>query len=120
MVLLPHSSGGLQLALLTVAFSIGGVMFAIGVTITAEICPARQRGAVLSITVGLVTTAGLVGPYITGLVVQAADTPATGYALAFAVIGVLLLLGGALAVVFVRPEHTARHLNLRPPEPAPA
>lgn len=117
MLLFPQSSGALQIALLTVAFSIGGVMFAIGVTVNAEICPARQRGAVLAITVGLVTTAGLLGPYLTGLIVESTGTPAAGYALAFTIIGVLLLVGGLLAVIFVRPERTARRLGVLPAEP---
>lgn len=118
MLLFPQTSGGVQIALLTVAFSLGGVVFAIGVTVTAEICPTRQRGAALSITVGLVTTAGLLGPYVTGHLVQAASTPTAGYTLAFTVTGALLLLGGLLAVLFVRPERTAGQLGLRTTEPA--
>ena len=117
MVLFPVVPGtGLQIALLTVAFSLGGMMFAIGLTVTAEITPTRQRGAVLAITVGLVTTAGLLAPYVTGRIIQAAATPADGYAVAFTVAGALLIVGGLLAVIFVRPERTARHLGLRPAE----
>jgi MFS family permease len=118
MVLFPLTSGGLQIALLTIAFSLGGIVFAIGLTVDAEICPTRQRGAVLSISVGLVTTAGLLAPYITGRIIEAAGSPAAGYTLAFTIAGVLLLVGGLIAAIFVRPERTARRLGLRPAEAA--
>src|SRR5574340_1112705 len=109
MVLFPITSGGgLRMALITVAFSLGTIVFAIGRTASGEISPTHQRGAVFAITVGLVTTAGVVAPYVTGLIIQAAATPATGYALAFTLAGVLLLVAGLLAALFVRPERDAR------------
>ncbi|MET8468554.1 MFS transporter [Streptomyces sp. NPDC006422] len=116
MLLFPNVPGGaLQLGLLTLAFSLGGILFAIGVTVTSEITPARQRGSVLSLTVGIVTTAGLLAPYATGLIIEAAPDPAAGYGLAFGTAGVLMLLGGLLAIAFVRPERDA--LRLARPRP---
>lgn len=112
MLLFPNVPGGpLQLALLTLAFSLGGILFAIGVTVTSEITPARQRGSVLSLTVGIVTTAGLLAPYVTGLIIEAAPGPAAGYGLAFGATGALMLVGGLLAIVFVRPERDALRLG---------
>lgn len=108
-----------KITLLTLAFSLGGVIFALGVTVNAEISPTRQRAAVLSTTIGLVTTAGLLAPYVTGRVIEAADTPAAGYNEAFAIAAALLLAGGLLALLLVRPEHTARRLGLRPPRSTP-
>lgn len=114
MLLFPHVGGGwFQIALLTVAFSLGGVVFALGVTMNAEISPTRQRGAVLSITVGLVTTTGLLAPYLTGRLIQAASTPESGFTLAFTISGLLSVAGGLLAVFFVNPDRTARQLGLR-------
>jgi MFS family permease len=82
MLLFPLAGGGLRLVLLTVAFSLGGIIFAIALTVNAEISPTRQRGAVLSISIGLITTAGLLAPYLTGLIVEAA-----GYSPAWVVAG---------------------------------
>ncbi|WP_406633295.1 MFS transporter [Amycolatopsis sp. WGS_07] len=114
MLVFPHvGRGWFQIALLTVAFSLGGVVFALGVTMNAEISPTRQRGAVLSITVGLVTTAGLLAPYLTGRLIQAASSPGSGFTLAFTISGLLSIVGGLLAVVFVNPDRTARRLGLR-------
>ncbi|WP_037064229.1 MFS transporter [Pseudonocardia acaciae] len=109
----PLPDGPLKIALLTLAFSVGGITFAIGQTVSAEISPARQRGAVLAIGTGLVTFAGLLAPYLTGRIIQAAATPAAGYRLAFTLTGALMLLGGTLAVIFVRPERDATRLGLR-------
>ncbi|MEV6229705.1 MFS transporter [Saccharopolyspora shandongensis] len=112
MVLFPLTAGGLQLVLMTVAFSLGAIVFAIGSTVNSEISPARQRGAVLSIYTAAATTAGLIAPYVTGRIIEAAATPATGYTIGFTVAGVLLLLGGLLAALIVRPERDARRLGV--------
>ncbi|MDA3626574.1 MFS transporter [Saccharopolyspora sp. WRP15-2] len=111
MLLVPLvSHPGVKIALITVAFSIGAVKFAIGQTINAEITPPAQRGAVMSLTVGLVTLAGLAAPYVTGRIVEAAGDPTTGFAIAFAIPGTLMLIGGLLAFAFVRPERDAARI----------
>ncbi|MEV0051613.1 MFS transporter [Saccharopolyspora shandongensis] len=112
MVLFPLTAGGLQLVLMTVAFSLGAIAFAIGSTVNSEISPTRQRGAVLSIYTAAATTAGLIAPYVTGRIIEAAATPATGYTIGFTVAGALLLLGGLLAALIVRPERDARRLGV--------
>lgn len=113
MVVFPLTGRGWpHLALLTIAFSLGGIIFAIALTVDAEICPTRQRGAVLSISIGLITTAGLLAPYVTGRIVEAAGTEASGYTLAFTIAGVLSIAGGLIAMIFVRPERDARRLGL--------
>ncbi|WP_435156517.1 MFS transporter [Amycolatopsis sacchari] len=108
MLLFPLAGGAVRLALLTLAFSLGGIVFAIVLTVNAEISPVRRRGAVLSISIGLITTAGLLAPYVTGRIVEA-----VGYTPAWVVAGVLSVVGGLLAVLFVRPERDARRLGLR-------
>lgn len=111
MLLVPFvSHPGVKIALITVAFSIGAVKFAIAQTINAEITPPAQRGAVLSLSVALVTLAGLAAPYVTGRIVEAAGDPATGFAIAFAIPGALMLIGGLLAFAFVRPEREAARI----------
>lgn len=112
MVLFPLTTGGIQLVLLPFAFCLGTVVFAIGSTVNGEISPTRQRGAVLSIYTAAATTAGLIAPYVTGRIIEAAATPAAGYAVGFTVAGALLLLGGLLATLIVRPERDARRLGV--------
>ncbi|MEV0705024.1 MFS transporter [Saccharopolyspora sp. NPDC050389] len=103
---------GLRIALIAVAFSFGAVTFAIGQTVNAEISPPAQRGAVLSTTVGLVTLAGLAAPYVTGRIVEAAADASTGFGVAFAIPGVLMVVGGLAAMIFVHPERDARRIGV--------
>lgn len=111
MVLLPTvTQPVLRIVLIAVAFSFHGVTFANGQTVNSEISPPAQRGAVLSVSVALVTVAGLLAPYVTGRLVEAADGPAAGFATAFAIPGVLMMAGGLGALFFVRPERDARRI----------
>ena len=47
---------------------------------------------------------GLVAPYATGLIVDAAENPAAGYALAFEILGIVGAVAAIGALVFVDPE----------------
>ncbi|MFC9788217.1 MFS transporter [Rhodococcus sp. NPDC127528] len=114
MLLLPVAPAGLAtMVLLTLAFAIGGVQFAIGATVIGAIVPVRQRAAVFSTLTGLITTAGLVAPYVTGRLVEAAGgaDSAAGFNHAFVIAGVLLLAGGTMSVLFTRPERDATRLG---------
>ena len=117
MLLFPFITGWVQIALITIAFSLGAIVLAIGSTVTGEISPTRQRGAVLSIYVAAATSAGLLAPYITGHVIEGAPTPGAGYTGAFIIAGVLMLLGGLLALLIVRPERDRHRLGLGAADP---
>lgn len=113
MLLIPAvSDPGLKIALIALAFGLHGVTFAIGQTVNGEISPPAQRGAVLSLSVALVTVAGLAAPYVTGRIVQASGNAATGYATAFTIPGVIMVVGGLASLFFVRPERDARRILL--------
>jgi len=62
-----------------------------------------QRTSVLSLFIGLQSTSGIVAPWATGLLIDAADTPSQGYRVAFVVLGLLIFAGGAIAAVVVDP-----------------
>ena len=76
-------------------------------TIT-ELCPPRQTAGTLGVFMAMMGIGGLVGPYITGLIVDAADNPAAGYATAFQVFGVVALVFALGALVFANPERDKR------------
>ena len=59
---------------------------------------------------------GLVAPYATGVIVDAAATPAEGYATAFQVLGIVAAVCAVLALVFADPERD--RARLRPHAPA--
>nr|WP_020495833.1 MFS transporter [Sciscionella marina] len=113
MLLLPVTpAGAAQIVVLTIAFSVGTIFNSVSIAVNAEISPTRQRAAVMGTCTGLVTTAGLIAPYLTGQIIQTADSPAAGYTVSFTIAGVLLLASGVLALLFMRPEHTRNHIGL--------
>lgn len=47
---------------------------------------------------------GIVGPYITGLLIERSATQAAGFHMAFQLCGIILLICGGLVWLFVRPN----------------
>ena len=64
----------------------------------------------LAISTAIVTLSGAFGPYVMGWVIQHAATPIQGYELSFAILGVLLLAGGIVGLLFIRPEADRKRL----------
>lgn len=109
----PHvSTPWLAFGLLAVGLGAPGATFPLGQLVAAEISPVRKRSAVLGWTVGLVTTAGLVAPAITGRLIDAAPDPGQGYVDAWTLAGVLLVAGALIAAVTIDPRRDARALGI--------
>jgi MFS family permease len=105
MMVLSKSSGGFEPVLAAmVAFASCGVAFAIGPTLTGEISPVRQRGAMLGIGNGLFTTAGLVAPWLMGHIVDVGVNPAQGFREGFMYAGCFIVVGGIAAMALINPE----------------
>jgi hypothetical protein len=58
----------------------------------------------LAINNAVATSAGLIGPYVMGSVVQGANRAADGYERGFFICGIVALLGGTIGMLFLRPE----------------
>ena len=67
----------------------------------------------LAIVNSVVTLAGVIAPFAMGSVIQNAATPLAGYEKGYVVFGILLLAGGLIGLIFIRPEidraRLARH-----------
>lgn len=70
----------------------------------AELCPPQQTAGTLGALVGIFTIGGFIAPYATGRIVDAASSPAAGYATAFQACGVVAIGAGLLAIVLADPE----------------
>lgn len=81
--------------------------------IVSELTPQPQRSAMLAITTSIVTSAGLLSPWIMGRIVQAAATPVEGYELGYAILGGVMIVGGLIGLVCVRPEADRARLARR-------
>ncbi|MGA7807754.1 hypothetical protein [Bradyrhizobium sp.] len=105
MILLARSAGAIeQIPLVMMAFAVGSVAFALGPPLIGEISPVHQRGAMLGITNGVFTTAGLVAPWLMGRIVDVGVNPAQGFRDGFLFAGLLILAGGFVAMLLINPE----------------
>jgi MFS family permease len=105
MILLAKSSGAFeQIPLAMVAFAVCGVAYALGPTLIGEISPVHQRGAMLGISNGVFTTAGLVAPWLMGHIVDVGVNPAQGFRDGFMLGGLLIAAGGLIAMALIHPE----------------
>jgi MFS family permease len=91
------------------------VITVIANAVVSEIVPVAQRGALLAIGTAVSASAGLLAPYVMGSVVEAAATPLDGFNTGFMICGIVMLIGGIIAMVLMRPEReTMRWANEMP------
>ncbi|RZN34402.1 MFS transporter [Bradyrhizobium sp. Leo121] len=114
LVMLPYVPGiPVKIALTTLAVALPSAIYVIGNAVVGEITPAAQRGALLAIGAAVASSAGLLAPYIMGSVIESATTPLDGFNTGFFMCGVIMLVGGAIAIAFVNPEREAKWSSRR-------
>lgn len=102
---LPAAKGvTLAIALVCVGYGIAATSLPLLAACVSRIAPAGRQGSVLGLYFALQATSGLIAPALTGILVDAADTPAQGYALAFQVFGVVAAIGGVSVALLVHPD----------------
>jgi len=103
-------TAGLKIAVLVFGAAIGSTIFVVLPMIVSELTPQAQRAAMLAITTSIVTFAGVLAPRITGSIIQNAPTPLAGYEQGFVILGILLIAGGIIGLLFIRPEADRKRL----------
>jgi MFS family permease len=106
-------SNELKVALLVVGPAIVSTIYVVIPMIVSELTPQSQRAAMLAIVISIMTSAGVIAPFAMGAVIQNAATPLQGYEQGFVVLGILLLAGGLIGLLFIRPEADRRRLAAR-------
>lgn len=97
----------LLLPLLVVAFSAGNGQTPLTNSAIADICPPGRRSAALGLSYALAALSSLLAPYITGRIIDAAPNEALGYGRAFDLAALLLIAGGVVSMLLVRPDRDA-------------
>lgn len=64
----------------------------------------KRTAGTLGVFLALMAIGGLVGPYVTGLIVDAASDPGLGYATAFRIMGIVSGVCAVLAIVLADPD----------------
>ncbi len=100
----------LKVALLVFGAAIGSSIYVVLPMIVSELTPQAQRAGMLAITTSVVTFAGILAPRIMGSIIQNAATPVAGYEKGYVVLGLLLLAGGIIGLLFIRPEADRKRL----------
>lgn len=85
----------------SVGYGIGTVIIPQFNAAISEICPPQQMASVLGVFMALMATGGLIAPYLTGVIVDSAATPAEGYATAFQIFGIATVIGAVIALCAV-------------------
>jgi MFS transporter, ACS family, D-galactonate transporter len=105
LIAMPFMPGDpLKIACMVIGLAVPSVIYVMGHPIVSEFTPVPQRAAMLAINNAVATSAGLLGPYVTGSVVQSAASKVEGYHYGFMICGVVALVGGVLGMVFLRPQ----------------
>ncbi len=103
----------LKLAFLVFGTAVGSTIYVVIPMIVSELTPQPQRAAMLAITTSVVTLAGVIAPLAMGSMIQKAATPLAGYETGFTILGVLLLAGGLIGLLFIRPEADRKRLAMQ-------
>lgn len=95
----------------SVGYGIGSIVFPLYNAGLSEICPPKQLAGALGVFLAIMSTGGLIAPYLTGLLVDAASDPAAGYALAFQIMGIVAVVAAVIALLTVNPVRDARRVR---------
>lgn len=104
------TSPWVAVAVVSVGYGCGATVLPLFNSAISEIVPARQLAGTLGVFLALMSTGGLLGPYLTGVTVEAATSPAEGYASAFQIFGIIAITGAVLALLTVNPERDRARL----------
>lgn len=98
------SSNILAIALLSLALTFGCITLVMGPAILVDLVSSKHQGKVQGWFMAITSLGGIVGPYVTGLLIENSASPAAGFHLAFQVCGFVLLVFGGLVWMAVRPK----------------
>ncbi|NBE50027.1 MFS transporter [Streptomyces boluensis] len=111
LVVLPHlGTPALAVATVSLGYGISTMTYPLFTSGISQLCPPSQLAGTLGVFTAIMSIGGLISPYLTGAIVDAAQTTADGYALSFQVYGAAAGIAGLLALLAVNPERDARRL----------
>jgi MFS family permease len=91
--------------------SLPAVIYVFSHAVVSEITPVQKRGALLAIGNAVGTSAGILAPYVMGNIIEKAATPMAGYNAGYAICGAIMLVGGVIGMIFMRPERDGARLG---------
>lgn len=97
-------------AVVSIGYAFGAAIFPLLNSAISQIVRPAQMAGTLGVFLALMAIGGLVAPYATGLVVDAAATPLEGYERAFQIFGAVAVVAAVGALLCVNPERDRARL----------
>ncbi|GAA4615435.1 MFS transporter [Saccharopolyspora hordei] len=108
LAVLPYVGGAwASVAVVVVAYGFMVVSLPVMNAVVSQISPTRQQPGALGLFLALQTLSGLFAPALTGALVDVAPTPGAGYAQAFQLFGLTVVVGGIVMALLVHPDRDA-------------
>jgi len=98
---------------ISLGYGAGSVTLALANACVSQICPPKQLPGALGLFFSLMSIGGIVAPYVTGVIVDHADSPASGYAHAFQLFGFVTIVASVIAILMINPERDNQRLRGR-------
>lgn len=108
------SSNILAIALLSLGLTFGCITLVMGPAILVDLVSPKHQGKVQGWFMAITSLGGIVGPYVTGLLIENSASQAAGFHLAFQVCGLVLFVFGGLVWMSVRPNKLENSTELNP------
>lgn len=105
LILLPFATSSFYMFLiLIVGYGCVGVVIPLMNAVISQISPVQNIASTLGIFLALQNLSGLVSPTMVGYVVESAVVAKDGFALAYQIMGISIVIGGLLALYLMYPE----------------
>ncbi|QYB06899.1 MFS transporter [Rhodococcus sp. USK10] len=98
------TSSWIAVVLVVTGYGVGVATFPLMFVAVSHISPERQVASTLGVFAALFQTSGILAPWLTGYLVDAAPNPVDGYTTAFQIFGVVAIAGAVVMFLTVDPE----------------
>lgn len=98
------SSSWLAIVLLSLGLTFGVITMVLGPAILMELAPKKHQGKIQGGFMAFASLAGIIGPYVTGYLVENSSNVAAGFHYSFQICSFILLVAGGLAWAALRPK----------------
>ncbi|PLS03713.1 MFS transporter [Neobacillus cucumis] len=98
------ASNILAIALLSLGLTFGCISLVMGPAILVDLVSPKHQGKIQGWFMAITSLGGIVGPYVTGWLIENSSSQAAGFHYAFQLCGLILLVFGGLVWLIVRPK----------------
>ena len=100
-----------NIAFFSLGLSFGVITLVMGPAILMDLVSKQHQGKIQGWFMAISSLGGIVGPYVTGRIVQGAATPIAGFHSAFQLCGLFLIVFGLIVLFGVRPKKKVEKIH---------